>query len=52
MYSKVFKRIFDIILSIIGLLFFIIIFIIVAPLIWFEDKGPVFYNAYRLGKNG
>ena len=23
-----------------------------APIIYFDDKGPVFYNAPRLGKNG
>ena len=52
MYAKVFKRILDIVLSLIGLIFFIIAFIIVAPLIWFNDRGPIFYSAYRLGKNG
>jgi len=24
----------------------------VAPIIYFTDKGPVFYNAYRMGKKG
>lgn len=41
----------DIIISVIGLPFFAIIFIIVSPIIMIEDKGPVFYNAPRLGKN-
>jgi lipopolysaccharide/colanic/teichoic acid biosynthesis glycosyltransferase len=26
--------------------------IVVASVIYFADKGPVFYNAYRMGKNG
>ena len=52
MYSKIFKRLLDIIFSFIGLIFFAIIFIIFAPIIWFTDKGPIFYNAERLGKDG
>lgn len=52
MYKTIVKRLIDIIFSLIGLIFFIPLFIIIAPLIWLEDKGPVFYNAERLGKNG
>jgi len=32
--------------------FFIILLLIIAPLIYLNDKGAVFYNAPRLGKNG
>lgn len=35
-----------------GLPFFCIIFIFVAPIIYLADKGPIFYNAQRLGKDG
>ena len=52
MYRKFIKRLLSIFLSIIGMPFFVLIFIIVAPLIFIEDKGPVFYNAPRLGRNG
>lgn len=52
MYKKFFKRLLGLVLSLIGLPFFAIIFVVVAPLIAAEDKGPVFYNAPRLGKNG
>lgn len=52
MYNSFFKRLLDIILSLFVLPFFCILFIIVAPLIWFSDKGPIFYNASRLGQNG
>jgi len=52
MYKAFFKRIIDLILAIIALPFWFIILIIVAPIIYFSDKGPVFYNSYRLGKNG
>lgn len=52
MYKKYFKRIFDLILSLIVLPFWFIILIIVGPIIYFQDKGPIFYNAPRLGKDG
>lgn len=52
MYRKYVKRILDMVIAIIGFPVFAIIFIVIAPLIYFEDKGPIFYNAERLGKNG
>lgn len=52
MYRRYIKRLLGLLLAIIGLPFFIIIFVIVAPIIVLEDRGPVFYNAPRLGKNG
>lgn len=52
MYRNFFKRIFDLILSIIALPFWLVILFIIAPIICMQDKGPIFYNAPRLGKNG
>lgn len=52
MYKIVIKRLIDIILGVIGFPFFLIAFIIFAPIIYFTDKGPVFYNAKRIGQNG
>ena len=52
MYKIFIKRILSIILSFVGLPFFAVIYIVIAPLIVKEDKGPVFYNAPRLGRNG
>lgn len=52
MYKSFFKRLFDIILALIAMPFVLISIIIFAPIIYFTDKGPVFYNAYRIGKNG
>lgn len=52
LYKKFFKRLIDLLLSLIGSPFFCLIFIILAPIIFFTDRGPVFYNAPRLGKNG
>lgn len=52
MYQKYIKRIFDIIIGLVALPFFLLLFVIFAPIIYFTDKGPVFYNAQRIGKDG
>lgn len=52
MYKKFFKRFLDILVSLIALPFVLLAVILLAPFIWLEDKGPVFYNATRRGKNG
>ncbi len=52
MIYRFFKRLFDIILSLIALPFVLLILLIFAPIIYFSDKGPVFYNAPRLGYKG
>lgn len=51
MYSSYLKRFLDIIGSLLVLPFVIIEIIIIAPFIWMCDKGPVFYNAFRAGKD-
>lgn len=51
-YSICIKRFLDIVISIIILPLVLIIGIPVAILIFLEDKGPIFYNGERLGKNG
>ena len=52
MYERCFKRIIDMILSVLGLPVFGLIYIVVAPMIILDDGLPVFYNALRIGKNG
>ena len=52
MYKKFFKRFFDIVVSFCALPFVGLVVLIMAPFIYFEDKGPVFYNATRRGRNG
>lgn len=52
MYKNLLKRVFDLILAIIALPFWLIILVIIGPTIYFQDKGSIFYNAPRLGKNG
>ncbi len=52
MYKTVIKRGLDILLSLIALPFIVLLLVVMAPVIWLEDKGPVFYNAPRRGRNG
>ncbi|TEB14263.1 Undecaprenyl phosphate N,N'-diacetylbacillosamine 1-phosphate transferase [Pelotomaculum sp. FP] len=52
MYRHLFKRLFDLILALMALPFWFIILIFIGPCIYFQDKGSIFYNAPRLGKDG
>jgi undecaprenyl-phosphate galactose phosphotransferase len=50
--KKIQKRIFDLICSIIGIIFLIPVFIIVYILIKLEDGGKVIFKQKRIGENG
>ena len=52
MYKKFGKRALDILLSLIALPFVLLVIVIMAPFIYLEDRGPVFYNATRRGMKG
>lgn len=52
MYKRFGKRLCDIVVSVVALPFVLLIIAVLAPFIHFEDGGPVFYNAPRVGKNG
>ncbi|HHX13898.1 MAG TPA: sugar transferase [Clostridiales bacterium] len=52
MYAKYIKRLLDIIFSLIALPFVCLVIIVMAPIIYIDNPGPVFYNAQRRGKNG
>ena len=52
MYRHFFKRVFDILIGICALPFVILFIIVIGPIIWFEDKGPIFYKAKRISKGG
>ena len=52
MYRKFFKRFFDVVLALVALPLGLIILAIIGPVIYFQDKGSIFYNAPRLGKDG
>ena len=42
----------DVGIALIGLPFFLLILILLGPVLYLDDKGPLFYNASRLGKKG
>lgn len=42
----------DILLSLIAMPFMLLFICIFGPIIYFEDRGPIFYKAMRLGKDG
>ena len=46
------KRPFDFTLSLIGIIISLPLWILIGLLIWLEDRGPVFYSQYRVGKDG
>ena len=50
MYVSFGKRVCDIVVGLVALPFVLLIIAVLAPFIHFEDKGPVFYNAPRVGK--
>lgn len=52
MYQKYIKRLLDFLLALIATPFVLLAIAIMAPFIYFEDRGPVFYNATRRGKDG
>lgn len=52
MYKHFFKRVSDIIIGLCALPFVLLFIVIVGPIIYFEDKGPIFYKAKRIAKGG
>ncbi len=52
MYINFVKRFIDIIIGLLAFPFVLILIIIMGPIIYFNDRGPIFYNAERLGLNG
>ena len=51
MYKHFFKRLIDILLGLCALPFVVLVILVFGPIIYFTDKGPVFYNATRAGKD-
>lgn len=49
MYKHIVKRILDILGALVLLPFVLLVIAFLGPFIYFTDKGPVFYNAERLG---
>lgn len=51
MYKHFFKRLIDILIGLFALPFVVLVILVFGPIIYFTDKGPVFYNATRAGKD-
>jgi lipopolysaccharide/colanic/teichoic acid biosynthesis glycosyltransferase len=52
MYKRFIKRVLDIMMAVMGLPLLLLAFVMIGPMIYLEDRGPIFYNAPRLGKDG
>lgn len=52
LYTHFLKRIFDLVFALIALPFVTLLFIIIGPLIWIDDHGPIFYAGKRIGIGG
>ena len=52
MYVHFFKRVFDLIIGLCAFPFVLIAICIFGPIIWLEDRGPIFYKAQRIAKGG
>jgi lipopolysaccharide/colanic/teichoic acid biosynthesis glycosyltransferase len=46
------KRPFDIVLSLLGLVFSMPLWVAISLAVWLQDRGPVFYAQERVGRNG
>ncbi|MCR5450456.1 MAG: sugar transferase [Solobacterium sp.] len=50
--SMALKRVFDIIGGLVGCFLTAIIFVFIAPIIYIQSPGPIFFSQWRVGKNG
>lgn len=51
LYCKYVKRLIDIVICLVALPFFVVLYIIIGLAVKFEDHGPIFYMAERIGKD-
>lgn len=51
MYKHFFKRVIDIMIGLVALPFVLLVIVCCAPFIYFTDRGPIFYNGKRVGKD-
>jgi lipopolysaccharide/colanic/teichoic acid biosynthesis glycosyltransferase len=52
MYSVFLKRLFDIIIGLCAFPFVVLFILVFGPIIWLQDKGPIFYAGKRIGRDG
>lgn len=50
-FFSIYKRVFDVALTVVGVIFLFIPFVVIALLIKLTSKGPVLYKHTRIGKN-
>ena len=51
MYKHFIKRLLDLLICIIALPFLLVVIIILSPIIFIDDPGPVFFKSQRVGKD-
>lgn len=52
MYQRYVKRVIDFLIALISMPFVFLVIIVMAPIIYINDPGPIFYNAERRGRDG
>lgn len=52
MYQKYVKRAIDFLIALVSMPFVFLVIIVMAPIIYINDPGPIFYNADRRGRDG
>lgn len=52
MYQNYVKRLIDFLVALIAMPFVLFVIVVMAPVIYINDPGPIFYNAPRCGMNG
>lgn len=52
MYTKFWKRLFDIFIAIMAFPFVVVFICVLGPIICFSDNESIFYKAQRIGQGG
>lgn len=52
MYKQFFKRVIDLLAALCALPFVLLVILLFGPIIFFTDRGPIFFKGYRVGKDG
>ncbi|WP_313427574.1 sugar transferase [Siminovitchia terrae] len=52
MYKKFIKRLLDILIGLLAMPFIVLLIVFISPFVYFEDRGPIFFNAERRGLKG
>lgn len=52
MYKHFLKRVIDLLAALCALPFVLLVILLFGPIIFFNDRGPIFFKGYRVGKDG